>query len=118
MKDISVQALPMVTIVLGAKNNSDKCRLLSTNQNVTPPFKVEFPVPTEMNPLTVGEPAWANYVKGIVQYFDGNCVEKLQTRNYFISYLFNRAICFYTRTEDRIRRCNRLQCTVRRRPIE
>lgn len=70
---IFTQALPMVTIVVGKKNNTDKCRLITTNPNVASSPKVEFPVPSDTNPLTIGEPVWANYVKGIVQYFDGIC---------------------------------------------
>lgn len=61
----------MVTIVLGKKNNSQKCRLLTLQENADEPRRIEFPVPSEKNPLKPSIPKWANYVKGVVQYFEG-----------------------------------------------
>ncbi|XP_065226613.1 galactokinase-like [Planococcus citri] len=64
-------ALPMVTIVVGKKTGSNKCTIITANENVGSNKTVEFPVPNETNPLECGEPKWANYVKGVVQCFKG-----------------------------------------------
>lgn len=64
-------ALPNVTIVVGKKNNSNFCCILTSNENVDKHRKVKFSLPSEENPLVPGDPKWANYVKGVVQYFEG-----------------------------------------------
>lgn len=61
----------MVTIVLGRKTDENKCRILTTNERADNPSYVEFHLPTDSEPLKPGKPNWANYIKGIVQYFDG-----------------------------------------------
>lgn len=60
----------MVTIVLGKRNDSDQCRVITANAG-TSSKEVVFPVPTDEKPLEPGEPSWANYIKGVVQYFEG-----------------------------------------------
>lgn len=62
-------ALPMVTILVGSKNNSNSCHIktLHSNFDETP---VEFPTPS-VGPLKPGLPKWANYVKGVVANFRG-----------------------------------------------
>ncbi|XP_052740341.1 galactokinase isoform X2 [Bicyclus anynana] len=60
-------ALPFLTIVVGDYNNTDECGVVSTlgsNQDV----KTSFPA-TTVATLSPGEPAWANYVKGVVANF-------------------------------------------------
>lgn len=61
----------MVAVVLGKKTSENKCRLLTLNERADDPTFIEFPLPTDSEPLKPGKPNWANYVKGIVQYFDG-----------------------------------------------
>ncbi|XP_045771478.1 galactokinase-like [Maniola jurtina] len=60
-------ALPFLTIVVGAYNDTDECRILSilaSGQEVD----ASFPA-TSVAALKPGEPAWANYVKGVVANF-------------------------------------------------
>jgi hypothetical protein len=64
------QALPLLTVIVGKKNYTDKCVVVTESKDADRPFKVEFSVPTK-DPLVPGSPKWANYVKGIVQYFKG-----------------------------------------------
>jgi len=64
------QALPLLTVIVGKKNDTGKCVLVTEAKDVDTPVKVEFSVPTK-DPLVPGSPKWANYVKGIVQYFKG-----------------------------------------------
>jgi len=66
-----LKALPMVTIVLGKRNDSKICRVLTLQQNADEPHKIDFALSTNENPLQRSKPNWANYVKGIVHYFDG-----------------------------------------------
>lgn len=67
-------ALPLVSVFVGRKNDSDTCRLLTLTQGVDEPRYVEFPVPTEASPLKPGSPKWANYVKGVITYYKGGKV--------------------------------------------
>ncbi|PZC86199.1 hypothetical protein B5X24_HaOG211360 [Helicoverpa armigera] len=63
-------ALPFVTLIAGATNNTGECRLVSvlgSGEEV----KTEFSAPTASKPLRPGPPAWANYVKGVVANFPG-----------------------------------------------
>ncbi|KAK7600950.1 hypothetical protein V9T40_008391 [Parthenolecanium corni] len=64
-------ALPMVAIVLGKRTNENKCKILTTNKHADDSQYVEFSLPTDLEPLKPGKPNWANYIKGVVQYFDG-----------------------------------------------
>lgn len=63
-------ALPLVTVVVGSKNNTDTCHVITTNQNSDLPRETEFLVPSRQ-PLQPGTPKWANYVKGVVMNFKG-----------------------------------------------
>ena len=60
----------MLTVIVGKKNDTDKCVVVTEAKDIDTPVKVEFPVPTK-DPLVPASPKWANYVKGIVQYFKG-----------------------------------------------
>lgn len=62
-------ALPLVTILVGSKNDSNKCHIKTLHGNIDE-TTVEFPVP-KIVPLKPGLPKWANYIKGIVANFKG-----------------------------------------------
>ncbi|XP_071954544.1 galactokinase-like isoform X2 [Antedon mediterranea] len=62
----------MVTVLVGSKTNSGMCTVITTAEGVDEPKQVEFALPTSEIPLLPGEPAWANYVKGVVQNYKGN----------------------------------------------
>lgn len=47
------------------------CRIITAHKRADGQKKVEFSLPTAESPLTSDEPYWANYVKGVVQFFDG-----------------------------------------------
>ncbi|XP_026490886.2 galactokinase-like [Vanessa tameamea] len=60
-------ALPFLTVVVGAYNNTDECKILSilaNGQEATATFPA-----TTASVLKPGAPAWANYVKGVVANF-------------------------------------------------
>ena len=61
----------MVTVIVGNRTDSNTCRVLTTTESVTDRY-VEFNIPSETQPLAPGKPAWANYVKGVVNCFKGN----------------------------------------------
>ncbi|XKL67242.1 hypothetical protein PGB90_010662 [Kerria lacca] len=67
-------ALPMVTIILGKKTDFNKCRILTLNERADKPLKVEFALPDADTPLQVSKPNWANYIKGVIHYFEGQKV--------------------------------------------
>ncbi|XP_049869139.1 galactokinase-like [Pectinophora gossypiella] len=62
-------ALPFLTVVVGGPNSSSTCNVLSILASGQE-LKASFPAPSSA-PLTPGEPAWANYVKGVVANFPG-----------------------------------------------
>ncbi|XP_068243428.1 galactokinase-like [Palaemon carinicauda] len=64
-------ALPLVTVVVGKRNDTDVCRVLTLAENVDQPHHVEFQVPSPSHPLKPHKPNWANYVKGVVANFHG-----------------------------------------------
>ncbi len=68
----------MVTVVVGgtapAGEGGDataQCRVVTLADGADAPLDVTFPVPTPDAPLAPGKPAWANYVKGVVQHYKG-----------------------------------------------
>nr|CAD7446880.1 unnamed protein product [Timema bartmani] len=61
-------ALPMVTVVVGKKNGSDICRVVTTCEAADAPLKAEFFAPSK-DPPKPGTPKWANYVKGVLANF-------------------------------------------------
>jgi hypothetical protein len=63
----------MVTVIVGKKNETDKCVVVAEAKDIDSPLKVEFSVPTK-DPLVPGSPKLANYVKGIVEFFKGWCL--------------------------------------------
>ncbi len=64
----------MVTVIVGKKIEGSQCHVLTTAEGVDEPFLIEFLLPTNTEPLKPGKPAWANYVKGVVQHFKGICI--------------------------------------------
>ncbi|XP_055509986.1 galactokinase [Leucoraja erinacea] len=62
-------ALPMVTLVVGCVTTDGIISLCTLAKEADDPKYVEFPVTSEGNVLTPGLPKWANYVKGVVQYY-------------------------------------------------
>ncbi|XP_076289266.1 galactokinase [Lasioglossum baleicum] len=61
-------ALPMVTVMVGKRNNIDKCKIISINETLGSENWVEFE-PSPRKSIKKGEPKWANYVKGCIAYF-------------------------------------------------
>jgi len=66
---LSLQALPLVTVVVGQATQSGQCRVMTTAEHVDPPTSVKFPLPKSESDLQPGQPLWANYVKGVVAFF-------------------------------------------------
>jgi galactokinase len=64
------QALPLLTVIVGKKNDTDKCVVVTGAKDVDKPGRVEFSVPIKET-LAPGNPKWANYIKGVVHYFRG-----------------------------------------------
>ncbi|XP_067860493.1 galactokinase [Heptranchias perlo] len=62
-------ALPLVTVVVGCKSTDGVISLLTTAKEADEPKRLEFPAPSEANPLSPGLPRWANYVKGVIQHY-------------------------------------------------
>ncbi|XP_066522132.1 galactokinase [Hoplias malabaricus] len=64
-------ALPLVTVMVGSITSGQSCSVETIAESVDEPKRVDFDLPTESSPLTRGKPAWANYVKGVVQHYRG-----------------------------------------------
>ncbi|XP_074648613.1 galactokinase-like [Tubulanus polymorphus] len=64
-------ALPEVTVIVGAKNDSNACRIQTLAENADQPNYVEFPLASAEQPLKPGKPTWSNYVKGVIANFKG-----------------------------------------------
>ena len=63
-------ALPLVTVVVGAKRNpsNQTSRILTTLKGCDDPKDIEF----DINNVKAGLPKWANYVKGVIANFHGD----------------------------------------------
>ncbi|KAK1119002.1 hypothetical protein K0M31_013776 [Melipona bicolor] len=61
-------ALPMITLIVGKRNNLEKCNIVSLSEVVSSENHFEFEVSSRKN-IKPGEPKWANYVKGCVANF-------------------------------------------------
>nr|XP_031831763.1 galactokinase-like isoform X2 [Nomia melanderi] len=61
-------ALPMVTVIAGKRNNTNKCKIISLNESLDSGNWVEFES-SPRNNIKPGEPKWANYVKGCIANF-------------------------------------------------
>ena len=72
-----MQALPLVTILVGRKTDGGTCRVETLTKDADEPTYTEFPA-TGLSP---GTPKWANYVKGVVDKFPGMYVTPAQSRS-------------------------------------
>ncbi|KAL1453044.1 hypothetical protein WDU94_007220 [Cyamophila willieti] len=61
--------LPVVTVVIGSRNNSNSIHIYSDSEKADNPRDIQFDVPS-VKKLTPGSPKWANYVKGVVNIFN------------------------------------------------
>lgn len=66
-----MQALELVTVIVGRKTDGNVCQLGTNTKGADEPLMITFPVPTPDNPLVPGKPSWANYVKGVIANFPG-----------------------------------------------
>lgn len=64
-----LQALELVTVIVGRKSDGDVCQVATCAKGADEPHMITFPVPTPDSPLTPGKPSWANYVKGVIANF-------------------------------------------------
>lgn len=60
-------ALPMVTIIVGKPNGTNKCKIVSWSESIGSTDRVEFDCTRET--IKPGEPKWANYIKGCFANF-------------------------------------------------
>lgn len=58
----------MVTVIAGKPNNTKKCKIISMSSSVGSESVAEFE-PSNPETMKVGEPKWANYVKGCIANF-------------------------------------------------
>lgn len=65
LKYTLLQALPLVTIIVGRKVNSDISTVVTTNPYIVSK-RAEI-----TRPLMPGEPKWANYVRGVMANYLG-----------------------------------------------
>lgn len=68
---VGVQALPLVTVVVGRQTSGQDVTIVTATKDADEPRRVTFSLPTEGSPLSPGSPSWANYVKGVVQHYRG-----------------------------------------------
>jgi len=66
-----LQALELVTVIVGRKSDGDVCHLATCAQGADEPHVITFPIHTPDSPLVPGKPSWANYVKGVIANFPG-----------------------------------------------
>jgi len=64
-------ALPMVTIIVGSKVDGQSCDVATIAEGVDMPHQISFTLPTDDSSLQPGKPKWANYVKGVVAFYEG-----------------------------------------------
>lgn len=67
---IKIQATEFGTVIVGLRNDTEKCKVITCADVGEEPNVAEFDAPKEDKPLERGEPKWANYVKGVVALFD------------------------------------------------
>lgn len=65
----------MVTILVGKENNSTNINIFTDADVGKNNCLVTFNYPDAGN-LCPGEPKWANYVKGVIQYFEGRYLKQ------------------------------------------
>ncbi|KAG7491701.1 hypothetical protein MATL_G00006880 [Megalops atlanticus] len=62
-------ALPLVTVMVGSRTRDQNVSVVTANEAVEEPRRVDFELPKDNQPLSPGQPNWANYVKGVVQHY-------------------------------------------------
>uniref|UniRef100_F6X2B4 Galactokinase 1 n=1 Tax=Callithrix jacchus TaxID=9483 RepID=F6X2B4_CALJA len=62
-------ALELVTVLVGSPREDGLVSLLTTSADADEPQRLQFPLPTAQRSLEPGTPQWANYVKGVIQYY-------------------------------------------------
>lgn len=92
---VILQALPLVTLLVGKKTDSGICRVL-TLASIGKDNYVEFPIPSNKNSLSPGEPMWANYVKGVVANYKGGFYEftAIQRHLLVVDIMYCKVTCF------------------------
>ncbi|RZC38126.1 galactokinase-like, partial [Asbolus verrucosus] len=71
---IKLQALPLVTVVVGKKIKGEMSTVITTNPDVDPPNKTTIEMPNKnalVKTITPGPPKWSNYVKGVISNYIG-----------------------------------------------
>ena len=57
------------SVIVGRPNGTNKIRI-ATSADVDNPKRVEFDVPKKENPVvSVKQPKWINYVKGVIHHY-------------------------------------------------
>ncbi|KAM9258312.1 galactokinase [Cariama cristata] len=67
-------ALQLGTVLVGSPTQDGTISILTTSVEADEPHRVRFPAPHQGNPLSPGQPRWANYIKGIIQHYRGGPV--------------------------------------------
>ncbi|XP_064007093.1 galactokinase [Pogoniulus pusillus] len=67
-------ALQLGTVLVGSPTQDGTISILTTSAEADEPHRVQFPAPCQGSPLSPGQPRWANYVKGVIQHYQGGPV--------------------------------------------
>ncbi|XP_051490872.1 galactokinase [Apus apus] len=67
-------ALQLGTVLVGSPRQDGTISILTTSAEADEPRRVQFPAPCQGSPLSPGQPRWANYVKGVIQHYQGGPV--------------------------------------------
>lgn len=68
------QALPLVTVVVGAPASGQEVTVVTAAQDADEPRRVDFTLTEDGSSLSPGLPRWANYVKGVIQHYRGKYI--------------------------------------------
>ncbi|KAG9350353.1 hypothetical protein JZ751_026707 [Albula glossodonta] len=73
-------ALPLVTVMVGSRISDKNVSIVTATKAVEEPRRVDFVLPKDNQPLSPGQPNWANYIKGVLQHYrdDGDKVAKAE----------------------------------------
>uniref|UniRef100_A0A8C6JIN3 Galactokinase n=1 Tax=Melopsittacus undulatus TaxID=13146 RepID=A0A8C6JIN3_MELUD len=67
-------ALQLGTVLVGSRMKDRTISILTTSAEADKPHLVQFPAPCQGSPLTPGQPRWANYIRGVIQHYQGGPV--------------------------------------------
>ncbi|XP_064179299.1 galactokinase isoform X1 [Anguilla rostrata] len=62
-------ALPLVTVMVGSRTPDQNVSIVTTTETAEEPRRVDFVLPKDNQPLSPGQPSWANYIKGVLQHY-------------------------------------------------